>query len=220
MFFHAIMGSPLGQILLRSDGPHLSGLYFVGQKDCPNLPGFTPMRPTHFDPSAGSLGGQPIRSLRVQRAGAGDLLPAGLRSDPGGSPEPDGDGLRILQNDTPNEAVAVFTQTEQQLSEYWQGRRQTFDVSLGLQGTPFQKTVWTALLGIDWGRTATYGELARAAGLGSGHGRAVGAAVGRNPISIIIPCHRVLAGGGVLNGYSGGLERKLRLLQLEGFVAR
>ncbi|HUH39773.1 MAG TPA: methylated-DNA--[protein]-cysteine S-methyltransferase [Castellaniella sp.] len=219
MFFHAITDSPLGPILLRSDGPHLSGLYFVGQKDCPNLPGLAPMRPAHFDPSAGSLRGQPIRSLRVQPAGAGDLLPAGLGPAVGRS-ETAGDGLRILQDDTPDEAVAVLTQTERQLSEYWQGRRQTFDIPLGFQGTPFQKTVWTALLGIDWGRTATYGELARAAGLGAGHGRAVGAAVGRNPISIIIPCHRVLAGGGVLNGYSGGLERKLRLLQLEGFVAR
>jgi methylated-DNA-[protein]-cysteine S-methyltransferase len=88
-------------------------------------------------------------------------------------------------------------------------------VPLDLQGTPFQQAVWRTLLGIAPGATRSYSELARDAGA-AGAVRAVGAAVGRNPVSVIVPCHRVIGRDGSLTGYAGGLPRKTALLQLEG----
>jgi methylated-DNA-[protein]-cysteine S-methyltransferase len=102
----------------------------------------------------------------------------------------------------------------EQLRAYFAGERATFDVPLDLQGTPFQRSVWQALLDIDSGVTSTYGRIAQ--GLGSPAAvRAVGAAVGRNPVSVIVPCHRVLGSDGSLTGYAGGLHRKQALLTLE-----
>ncbi|MER1967192.1 methylated-DNA--[protein]-cysteine S-methyltransferase [Castellaniella sp. GW247-6E4] len=218
MYFHAVIPSPLGPVLLRSDGASLLGLYFVGQRDCPDLPGAAPMRPAHFDPAAGELDGRPMRTFKVRRRDpSGDLFEALAATDVTAD-DFDGGALELRQADTPESALAVFRQTRLELSEYVHGRRRIFDIPLAPEGTPFQKTVWKALLEIPLGQTVSYGELARMAGLGTGHGRAVGAAVGHNPISIIIPCHRVLAAGGALNGYSGGLDRKARLLEIEGFV--
>ncbi|MFW0754408.1 methylated-DNA--[protein]-cysteine S-methyltransferase [Pseudomonas sp. H11T01] len=102
-----------------------------------------------------------------------------------------------------------------QLDEYFEGKRECFDVRLAPQGTQFQKTVWRALLQIPFGRTWSYGELAMHIGNPKAV-RAVGTANGANPISIIIPCHRVIGSNGTLIGYGGGLERKQMLLQLEG----
>lgn len=102
----------------------------------------------------------------------------------------------------------------QQLSEWFDGQRTQFDLPLAPQGTEFQLRVWTALQEIPWGKTMTYGELARQIGQPSAS-RAVGLANGRNPISIIIPCHRVIGSNGRLVGYGGGLERKQILLQIE-----
>ena len=103
-----------------------------------------------------------------------------------------------------------------QLKEYFAGKRDSFDLPLDLQGgTPFQQSVWKALLAIPPGRTTSYGVLSRNIGKPAAV-RAVGAAVGRNPVSIIVPCHRVLGLDGSLTGYAGGLERKSALLQLEG----
>ena len=103
-----------------------------------------------------------------------------------------------------------------QLDEYFAGRRDTFDLPLDLQGgTPFQQSVWQALLSIPRGATTSYGQLSKTIGAPAAV-RAVGAAVGRNPISIVVPCHRVVGGNGALTGYAGGLERKTALLQLEG----
>jgi len=87
-----------------------------------------------------------------------------------------------------------------------------------MRGTPFQQSVWVALQTIGRGRTSSYGELARQIGKPAAV-RAVGAAVGRNPVSIFVPCHRVLGRDGSLTGYAGGLERKQRLLQIEGVAA-
>ena len=101
---------------------------------------------------------------------------------------------------------------------YFQGQLKTFRVPLALVGTPFQQKVWQALLDIPYGTYVSYGDVARAAGFTPGHGRPVGTAVGRNPITIIVPCHRVLAGNGKLTGYTGGLARKLALLEIEGFA--
>ena len=103
-----------------------------------------------------------------------------------------------------------------QLGQYFAGKRITFDLPLDLQGgTPFQQQVWHALVGIAPGSTTSYGHLSAAIGKPAAV-RALGAAVGRNPVSIIVPCHRVLGADGSLTGYAGGLERKTALLSLEG----
>ena len=112
---------------------------------------------------------------------------------------------------------ALLRRTAQQLDEYFAGLRTGFDVALDLQmsGTPFQQQVWQELLCIDYGTTSTYGRhaerIARPRAV-----RAVGGAIGKNPVSIIVPCHRVLGSSGALTGYDGGLARKKYLLQLEG----
>ena len=102
-----------------------------------------------------------------------------------------------------------------QLRDYFAGRRTQFDLPLDLQGgTAFQQSVWQALLAIPAGSTASYGDISQRVGRASAV-RAVGAAVGRNPLSIVVPCHRVLGRDGSLTGYAGGLERKSALLELE-----
>jgi methylated-DNA-[protein]-cysteine S-methyltransferase len=101
-----------------------------------------------------------------------------------------------------------------QLDAYFCGKSDAFDVPLDLQGTPFQRSVWAELLRIAPGATCSYGEIARRLGVPSAS-RAVGAAVGRNPVSIIVPCHRVVGSTGSLTGYAGGLERKTSLLRIE-----
>jgi methylated-DNA-[protein]-cysteine S-methyltransferase len=109
----------------------------------------------------------------------------------------------------------VLMQTQVQLAAYFAGQRSVFDVPLDLgQGTEFQQGVWSALLDIAPGATTTYSGLARRLARPLAV-RAVAAAIGRNPISIIVPCHRVLGAGGALTGYAGGLDRKAALLQLE-----
>lgn len=92
------------------------------------------------------------------------------------------------------------------------------DLPLDLHGTDFQRRVWQALQGLPWGRSSTYGDIAAALGQPRAS-RAVGAAVGRNPVSILVPCHRILGRDGSLTGYAGGLERKRHLLRLEGLLA-
>lgn len=112
------------------------------------------------------------------------------------------------------EDATGFGEVERQLDEYFAGSRATFDLPLAPAGTPFQRRVWEALTRIPWGTTVTYGELAVRAGH-RGAARAVGAAVGRNPISIVVPCHRVVGADGTLTGYAGGIDRKATLLALE-----
>jgi methylated-DNA-[protein]-cysteine S-methyltransferase len=150
------MATPLGAMLLTSNGAALTGAYFAGQKY--------------------------------------DVSPqAGWQED---------------------EALDVLAAARAQLSEYFAGERTTFDLPLAPSGTSFQRTVWKALLAIPCGATCSYGAIARAAGEPAAV-RAAGAAVGRNPISVIVPCHRVVGADGSLTGYAGGLERKRRLLALE-----
>lgn len=104
-----------------------------------------------------------------------------------------------------------------QLEEYFTKRRRQFDLPLDWQyGTPFQQEVWTALLAIPYGDSSSYGEIARRIGRPQAV-RAVGSAIGKNPLSIIVPCHRVLTSTGNLGGYSGGLDMKRALLELENF---
>lgn len=110
----------------------------------------------------------------------------------------------------------VLCEAVAQLTQYFAGRRTTFDLPLDLHaGTPFQQQVWQALRGIAPGATTSYGSLSAAIGKPAAV-RALGAAVGRNPVSVVVPCHRVLGADGSLTGYAGGLERKTALLSLEG----
>jgi methylated-DNA-[protein]-cysteine S-methyltransferase len=112
-------------------------------------------------------------------------------------------------------ANPVLEMAREQLEEYFAGRRRHFDVPLAAAGTPFQQRVWASLRAIPYGRTASYGEIARSLGLPAGASRAVGVANGANPIPIMVPCHRVIGSTGLLTGYAGGLARKQLLLRLE-----
>ena len=108
----------------------------------------------------------------------------------------------------------AFPDAVQQLEAYFAGERTDFDLELSLAGSEFQRRVWQALPTIPYGETRSYGEIAEQIGA-SGAARAVGLANGRNPIAIIVPCHRVIGASGSLTGYGGGLERKQALLELE-----
>jgi methylated-DNA-[protein]-cysteine S-methyltransferase len=108
----------------------------------------------------------------------------------------------------------VLAVAAEQLTDYFAGRRRTFDVPIKLQGTPFQQQVWRELVQIPHGQTISYAELARRVG-NPAASRAVGSANGRNPISIIVPCHRVIGADGKLTGYAGGVDKKRRLLEWE-----
>ena len=123
-----------------------------------------------------------------------------------------------LNIEAEDERHPVLVQTERQLEEYFAGKRKAFDVKLDLDGTPFQRKVWRALLTIPFGETRSYGEIARQIGNPRAV-RAVGAANGKNPVSIIAPCHRVIGSTGKLTGFAGGLDVKARLLALEGAKA-
>ena len=127
-----------------------------------------------------------------------------------------------MQNDkhAARRAVAVPDEAKlkgplEQLKAYFEGRLRDFDLPLAAEGTPFQQRVWAALCAIPYGETISYGELARRIGQPTAS-RAVGLANGQNPISIIVPCHRVIGANGTLTGYGGGLERKRWLLAHEG----
>ncbi|MGF6595783.1 methylated-DNA-[protein]-cysteine S-methyltransferase [Paraburkholderia sp. GAS448] len=160
MKYCTLIPSPLGDILLRAEDDALTGLFFVGQKYCPQ-----------------------------ERIDEG-------REDASGMP-------RLLR------------QTQEELAEYFAGERQHFSVNVRTTGTPFQQRVWSELVKIPYGQIESYGGLAERLGFDAGSARAVGAANGRNPVSIIVPCHRVLSGTGDLTGYAGGIERKQALLALE-----
>ena len=125
-------------------------------------------------------------------------------------------GLRFCGQEVPAQGPVspVLAQAAAQLAEYFAGQRQSFTVPLAPRGTPFQQEVWRALCAIPYGQTRSYGQLAAALGRPSA-ARAVGGACRRNPIWLMIPCHRVVGASGSLTGYAGGLERKKALLALE-----
>ena len=162
MDFISHYDSPLGGMTMASDGTHLVGLWFDGQK--------------HF---ASSL-----------------------------------DKERIERDDLP-----VFEETRRWLGRYFGGKDPGFTPALFLLGNDFSRSVWEVLLSIPYGQTMTYGDIARIIarerGLVSMSAQAVGGAVGHNPISLIIPCHRVVGANGSLTGYAGGIERKRWLIQKE-----
>ena len=138
-----------------------------------------------------------------------------------------GRGLAAIlwENDRPNRVRLnleaedrdhpVLVEAERQLGEYFAGRRTAFTVALDVDGTAFQRQVWEALLTIPFGETRSYGQIAKQIGRPAAV-RAVGAANGRNPVSIIAPCHRVIGAAGALTGFAGGLRVKAQLLALEG----
>jgi len=119
-----------------------------------------------------------------------------------------------LNEPVENKEHPVLIETERQLGEYFAGKRKAFSVALDMRGTRFQKNVWEALLAIPFGETRSYGQLAKQLG-NPRASRAVGAANGRNPVSIIVPCHRVIGSSGKLTGFAGGLGTKAHLLGLE-----
>lgn len=128
---------------------------------------------------------------------------------------------RLPHDEVPEQGDAVLDRAVAQLEEYFAGHRRDFDLPLSLAGTAFQLAVWEQLVDLEFGEVISYGEL----GIGTGRptaGRAVGGAVGANPIPIIVPCHRVLAGNGMITGYSGGegIPTKSWLLDHEGIAHR
>ena len=156
MTFYTMMDSPLGRILMTSDGAALTGLYFEGQRHAP--------------------------AVSVEWQCDGDAEP--------------------------------FVHARQWLTAYFAGIEPDVAIPLAPRGTPFQQRVWREIARIPRGQTITYRELANRTGLPTGV-RAAGAATGRNPISLLVPCHRVVGSDGSLTGYAGGLERKRALLALE-----
>ncbi len=161
MILYNWISSPLGELLLTSDGDALTGLYLQGQTTSPE-------------------------EFETWDADDWDEAPQ----------------------------LDVLVQTQVQLHEYFTHQRQEFNLPLKPQGTKFQQQVWQHLLHIPFGTTISYGTLAQRVGKTS-LSRAVGAANGKNPISIIIPCHRVIAADGKLTGYAGGIDRKQWLLHHE-----
>ncbi len=128
---------------------------------------------------------------------------------------PDDDPRRVpLDLSVEDAAHPVLVSAASQITGYFAGKRRSFDVPLDVRGTDFQRSVWQALLAIPYGETRSYAEIARQIGRPTAV-RAVGAANGRNPISIIAPCHRVIGTNGTLTGFAGGLEAKQMLLDLE-----
>jgi methylated-DNA-[protein]-cysteine S-methyltransferase len=121
---------------------------------------------------------------------------------------------RVAKDWTRDSTHPPIAKAKRELAEYFAGRRTRFSVPLAPQGTPFQRKVWKAIAGVEFGRTIPYAELARRAGR-PGSARAAGAATGRNPIGVIVPCHRIVGADGSLTGYAGGLAKKKALLALE-----
>lgn len=241
---HALLASPLGAVLVQSgllpSGRWgLSALHFVDQADCPRLDCLKTPETVLSGPGTGLHQGRPAKNLKMRQQDSlipgttapgfdpglieGHAAMSGLKAllhqtsllDSGQEPA-NGPAMVLLQSNTPAAANQLFTLVAQQLKEYWLGQRHSFTIELSPKGSAFQQKIWSYLLEIPYGHTWSYGELAQKAGYGAGYGRAAGSAVGSNPISVIIPCHRVLAQNNTLNGYGGGLARKLALLQLEG----
>ncbi len=140
----------------------------------------------------------PIGGLRIS-ASAGLITAIDFDAEAVGRPRPD----------------PLLDRAQQQLIEYFEGDRTSFDLPLARDGSEFQLKVWSALNTIAYGQTATYGEIARQLGYDTAVSRAVGSANGSNPIPIVVPCHRVIGSNGTLTGYAGGIERKRILLDLE-----
>lgn len=190
--------SPLGEMILSSDGEALTGLWFKDQKHLPDW--LCDVERLTWDAGVGIGAGAGAET--GTGTGTGAETDAGLLRDPSRS-----------ISDRP---VPVLDEAVRWLASYFAGREPGFTPLLRpYKPSPFRQKVWEALREIPYGETRTYGEIAEK--IGCRHSaQAVGNAVGHNPISLIIPCHRVLGKDGSLTGYAGGLERKAWLLRLEG----
>ncbi|GGW44418.1 methylated-DNA--[protein]-cysteine S-methyltransferase [Streptomyces xantholiticus] len=146
--------------------------------------------------SATATGGTALASLSLPGQKGGAVVLDGWRRDP-----------------------PAFQEIGRQLSSYFAGRLTRFDIQYADAGTPFQRRVWKALEDVPYGRTTTYKEIAEAVGTSAVGVRAVGTAIGRNPLLVVRPCHRVIGSDGALRGYAAGLASKARLLGLEGASA-
>lgn len=154
----------------------------------------------------------PAGPMPVVLASDGTAL-VGLRFGPAA------DHAAWLGNATHDPDDPVLQAAAMQLEAYAAGRSESFDVPLRMEGSEFQRAVWEALRDIPYGATTTYGALAARLGRSGRAARAVGAAVGANPVGIIVPCHRVIGADGSLTGFAGGLDRKIALLAREGVTA-
>ena len=186
--------SPLGGITIATDGEALIGLWFDGQE--------------HFGSTLGEGSGAG-REAATAVGGAAIADAAAVDAGPGAA---DPEAVRSV----------VIDETVEWLDQYFSGKMPDHTPKIRLIGTDFRKRVWEKLLTVPYGQTTTYGELAAELAEGAAgnaakgaSARAVGGAVARNPISIIVPCHRVLGAGGSLTGYAGGTEKKAALLELE-----
>lgn len=194
--------SPLGRILLESEENHLTGLWFENSEErCPDP---ADQKTENSEWILGEDGGQTHdidnKCMAVKAVGHAFQK----------------DGKCILGSIN---IPTVIIQAEKWLDIYFSGHEPDFMPEIRLEGTDFQMLIWKLLLDIPYGQTVTYGEIARQAAKILGKERmsaqAVGGAVGKNPVSIIVPCHRVVGTGGKLTGYGGGIERKAALLELE-----
>jgi methylated-DNA-[protein]-cysteine S-methyltransferase len=158
-------------------------------------------------PAVSDIVDSPVGRLLLTGTGSGGTL-TGVYFLDAGEGGPAGDRYQP--------SPGAFSAVTAQLAAYFGGELKEFDLPLAPLGTPFQLAVWTELTRIPYGATTSYGDIARALGKSPVASRAVGAANGRNPIPIIVPCHRVIGADGGLTGYGGGLDRKLTLLQIEG----
>ena len=166
----------------------------------------TPVGPLRLVAEDGAL--VAVDFLGEMPDGPGEAASVRLHRERGGSAVAD-DSLR-------DDSDAVLVRATEQLAAYFAGELEEFDLPLAPRGTPFQQQVWAELRRIPYGSTASYGEIAARLGK-TGHGaRAVGVANGRNPLPVIVPCHRVVGSSGAMTGYGGGMARKRLLLHLEG----
>lgn len=192
-----IVDSPLGPMRLQAEGGALTGAWFLDQDDCPPMP----------SEGRSSLPAGPVANPMAPGITAGARFKAKERAAT----------LAAIAQSKVAAAASdpVLDQAARELAEYFAGRRREFSLPMAPRGTPFQRRVWDALRDIPFGGLESYGALsercAQAAAV-----RAVAQAVGRNPISIFIPCHRIIGSNSALTGFGGGLPRKQALLALEG----
>lgn len=160
------------------------------------------MTPAHLIPSPlGDI------AIRIEDDALTGLFFVGQKYYPSLGIAPDAD----VRNASP-----LARKVADEVAEYFAGTRETFSVPIHLRGTAFQRSVWKELLAIPFGTLVSYGDITERVGLPMSAARAVGGAVGRNPVSIMVPCHRVIGASGSLTGYAGGIDRKRALLSLEG----
>lgn len=194
MLYRKEYGSPLGQMTMISDGKGLTALSFRGQK---------------YDRTDAA---ENIVTVLESRRASSEIV-----EENGGKENKSAPDIREESG-----ACAVFDRTQEWLDLYFSGCEPDFAPPLSAKGTPFQEMVWEILRKIPYGKVISYGEIARQIaekkGIGSMSAQAVGGAVGRNPVAIIVPCHRVVGSDGKLTGYAGGLDKKEALLKLEKWL--